>query len=261
VWAATGPALEAYSQYPAVKKANEPGQLMTVSEFLGHVRRMVVDFVVGRVLTKDGEPSTVSGLDDITTYYLLHRNDFGFDDAPAGACILYAVSCGLSDKDLADRYDLLARTGVKEASEEEESEDSDTDDIDEGSGSTLRLKSWQQRKRPSMGFDPALDNTTAHLPMFPDLTPGPSPRSGEGSRRGEVPLIDQIHRLMHLWKAGDVNKVNDYLDIRGLRRNQLFHQLLQAMIELAPEGSEERALMESISNHVGARGQSLQMNF
>jgi len=49
VWAATGPAMEAYSQYPAVKKANEPGELLTVSEFLRHARRMVVDFVVGRV--------------------------------------------------------------------------------------------------------------------------------------------------------------------------------------------------------------------
>lgn len=257
VWAATGPAMEAYSQYPAVKKANEPGQLMTVSEFLGHVRRMVVDFVVGRVLTKDGDTETVSGLDDVTTYYLLHRHDFAFLDAPAGACILYAVSCGLSDRDLSDRYDLLARTGGKEAAEDEdfdEGDSSEANQIEEGSGSTLRLKSWLQRKRPSMGFDPALDNTTAHLPMFPDM-------EAQVSQSREVPLIDQIHRLMHLWKAGDVNKVNDYLDIRGLRRNQLFHQLLQALIELAPEGSEERALMESISNHVGARGQSLQMNF
>lgn len=249
VWAATGPALEAYSQYPAVKKANEPGQLMTVSEFLGHVRRMVVDFVVGRVLTKDGGTETVSGLDDVTTYYLLHRNDFGFDDAPAGACILYAVSCGLSDKDLADRYDLLARTGGKEVDEEEQGDEGDDGEAEEGSGSTLRLKSWQQRKRPNMGYDPALDSTTVHLPMFPDM-------EAQVSRSREVPLIDQIHRLMHLWKAGDVNKVNDYLDIRGLRRNQLFHQLLQALIELAPAGSEERTLMESISNHVVGRGQA-----
>jgi putative DNA methylase len=170
VWAATGPAMEAYSQYPAVKKANEPGQLMTVSEFLGHVRRLVVDFVVGRVLTKDGDTETVSGLDDVTTYYLLHRHDFAFVDAPAGACILYAVSCGLSDRDLSDRYDLLARTGGKEAAEDEELEEGDSskaNEIEEGSGSTLRLKSWQQRKRPNMGFDPALDSTTAHLPMFP----------------------------------------------------------------------------------------------
>ena len=32
----------------------------------------------------------------------------------------------------------------------------------------------------------------------------------------------------------------------------LRHQLLQALIELAPAGSEERALLESLSNHVGA---------
>lgn len=242
VWAATGPAMEAYSQYPAVKKANEPGQLMTVSEFLRHVRRMVVDFVVGRVLTKDGDTETVSGLDDVTTYYILHRNDFGFEDAPAGACILYAVSCSLSDKDLADRYDLLARTGGNEA--DEEGEEDEAGEIEEGSGSTLRLKSWQQRKRPNMGYDPAMDVVTAHLPLFPEMEVQASP-----SR--EVPLIDQIHRLMHLWKAGDVNKVNDYLGLRVLRRNQLFHQLLQALIELAPAGSEERALMESISNHLG----------
>ena len=50
VWAATGPALEAFSRHPVVKKANAPGEQMSVSEFLRHVRRMVVDFVVGRVL-------------------------------------------------------------------------------------------------------------------------------------------------------------------------------------------------------------------
>ena len=54
VWAATGPAMEAYSQYPVVKKANQPGEVMTVSEFLAQVRRMVVDFVVGRVLSVTG---------------------------------------------------------------------------------------------------------------------------------------------------------------------------------------------------------------
>ena len=111
VWAATGPAMEAYSKHPVVRKANEPGQLMTVSEFLRHVRRIVVDFVVGRVLSGNGDAEAVSGLDDVTTYYLLHRHDFKMDDAPIGACILYAVSCGLSDSALADQYDILIRTG------------------------------------------------------------------------------------------------------------------------------------------------------
>ena len=89
VWAATGPALEAFSKHPVVKKANAPDEILTVSEFLREVRRMVVDFVVGRVLTQDGEEA-VTGLDDVTTYYLLHRNDFGLEDAPVGGCILYA---------------------------------------------------------------------------------------------------------------------------------------------------------------------------
>jgi putative DNA methylase len=253
VWAATGPALEAYSKYPAVKKANEPGQLMTVGEFLRHVRRMVVDFVVGRVLTGDGGTESVSGLDDITTYYLLHRHDFGFEEAPAGACILYAISCGLSDRELADRYDLLTSSGKprqKSVDDESIDEEDQESEFEESSGSTLRLKGWKERKSPNLGMDPALDKSPVHLPLFPEM-------ESEAVPSRSLPLIDQVHRLMHLWKAGDVNKVDDYLDIRGLRRNQLFHQLLQALIELAPAGSEERALLESISNHIGGQKQSV----
>ena len=99
VWAATGPALEAFSKYPVVKKADEPNAQMTVSEFLREVRRLVVDFVVGRVLTHGEATEMAASLDDITTYYLLHRNDFAIDDAPIGACILYALSCNLSDSE------------------------------------------------------------------------------------------------------------------------------------------------------------------
>jgi adenine-specific DNA methylase len=58
VWAATGPALEAYSKHPVVKKANDPGQVLTVSEFLTQVRRMVVDFVVGRVMYGEEDAET-----------------------------------------------------------------------------------------------------------------------------------------------------------------------------------------------------------
>ena len=111
VWAATGPALEAFSKHPVVKKANDPDQLMTVSAFLREVRRMVVDFVVGRVLTREDGQDTATGLDDVTTYYLLHRHDFGMDEAPVGGCILYALSCNLSDAALVNQHDLLAQSG------------------------------------------------------------------------------------------------------------------------------------------------------
>jgi putative DNA methylase len=253
VWAATGPALEAYSKHPVVKKANEPGAVMEVSEFLRAVRRIVVDFVVGRVLSHNGEASAISGLDDVTTYYLLHRHDFGMDDAPIGACILYAISCGLSDHDLAERFEILQRTGSHSSDPlpvgrgrreapgegppdylEDETAWDEGEEEEEGSGSKVRLRPWNKRIRKGMGYD------------------------GDPRSAGEkpAPLIDQVHRLMHLWRAGDVVRVDEYLDARGLRRNALFHQLLQALIELAPTGSEERSLLESISNHISSRPMS-----
>lgn len=256
VWAATGPAMEAYSKYPVVKKANEPGKVMEVSEFLRHVRRMVVDFVVGRVLTHDGnQGEAIAGLDDVTTYYLLHRHDFGIDDAPAGPCILYAVSCGLTDGALADQFDILQRTGGQEqqADEENTPEDAENDaEESEGSGSSLKLKPWNKRNRQSMGYDPSVDSAKAKSDaaqgyLLPDVKP-------ETPKRREIPLIDQIHRLMHLWKAGELVKVDDYLETRGLLKNKTFHQVLQSVIELAPAGSEERSILESISNHLKSHG-------
>jgi adenine-specific DNA methylase len=242
VWAATGPALEAYSKHPIVKKANDPGQTITVSEFLTHVRRIVVDFVVGRVLSgsdvssleeDDTRRDVASTLDEPTAYYLLHRHDFGLDEALAGACILYAISCGLSDRELAATWDLISFTKGKSGEEEngEEAADADAEadaDIEEESGSKVKLKTWVQRKSRSLGYE----------------APGGKP----------IPLIDRVHCLMHLWRGGDVHKVDEYLDENGLRRQELFKRLLQSLIELSPHGSEERSLLESLSNHIQARG-------
>ena len=255
VWAATGPALEAYSKHPVVKKANNPGQIMQVREFLNHVRRMVVDFVVGRVLSGAGGGAGVpachlkteacpteyptDNLDSPTAYYLLHRNDFGLDEAPAGACILYAISCGISDKELAATWDLISFTKGKTSDEFDEEAEADTDEeaapeVKEESGSKVKLKPWAQRRGRSMGYD----------------APGGKP----------VPLIDRVHRLMHLWKEGDSHKVDEYLDDNGLRRHELFRRLLQSLIELSLPNSEERSLLESLSNHVQAKGSVPQMS-
>lgn len=232
VWAATGPALEAYSKHPVVKKADKPGEIMAVSEFLRHVRKIVVDFVVGRVLSHNGEGETASGLDDVTTYYLLHRHDFGFNEAPVGACILYAISCNLSDNALADKHEIIVKVGGKAETEEEDEDaiasDEDEGSVEKGGGSSVKLRQWHQRKRKGLGYDAPGGNV--------------------------IPYIDQAHRLMHIWKEGDVIAVDDYLNVHGLRQNHLFHQLLQALIELAPAASEERSILESLSNHLAARG-------
>ena len=228
VWAATGPAMEAYSKYPAVIKANSPTkELLSVKAFLDAVRRLVIEFVVGRVLHIE---SGIDRLDPVTSYYLLHRNDFGFEKAPAGACILYAVSCGLSDAELERTWNLVKVKGsvMPEPEEvEEEADDEDSEAPEEMSGGEFTLRTWKERKEKRMGFESV------------------------GGR--EIPLVDRVHRLMHLWHDGDVRKVDDYLDEYALRQNELFKRLIQSLIELSEKASEERSLLESLSNHLGTK--------
>jgi putative DNA methylase len=228
VWAATGPAMEAYSKYPAVKKANSPtNEFLAVKEFLDSVRRIVIEFVVGRVLHIE---SGIDRLDSVTSYYLLHRNDFGFEKAPAGACILYAVSCGLSDAELERTWNLVKVKGssVPEPDEvEEEIGENAAEPAEEMSGGEFILRTWKERKEKRMGFESV------------------------GGR--EIPLIDRVHRLMHLWRDGDVRQVDDYLDEYALRQNELFGRLIQSLIELSEQASEERSLLESLSNHLGGK--------
>ena len=234
VWAATGPAMEAYSKHTVVRKANEPKATMGVGEFLNHVRRMVVDYVVGQVLTGEqgSDLAAADRLDEVTAYYLLHRHDFGMDDAPVGACILYATACGLSDTELDRTWNVISGKAstpadADEANDEGEGDSDADDDADSGrGGSKVKLRTWSQRTGKSMGYE-----------------------APEGR---VVPLIDRIHRVMHLWKDGDVQKVDEFLDQHALRRNELFKRVVQSLIELS--SNSERSLLESISNHIGTKG-------
>jgi len=174
--------------------------------------------------------SGIDRLDPVTSYYLLHRNDFGFEKAPAGACILYAVSCDISDAELERTWNLVKVKGSVVPTETEDVDASDNEDepaADEASGGEFILRTWKERKDKRMGYESV------------------------GGR--EIPLIDRVHRLMHLWKDGDVRKVDDYLDEYALRQNELFKRLIQSLIELSEQAGEERSLLESLSNHLGAK--------
>ena len=220
VWAATGPALEAFSRHPVVKRSDEPGRFLTVDDFLRRVRRMVVGFVVSRLL--DQRDGAAGELDDPTTYYLLHRNDFRLDAAPAGACILYALSCNVSDADLAGRLDLLARGGRAATDDDGAAENGET------AGGEVRLKPWHRRRARDLG-EPRADGSPP-------------------------PLIDCVHKLMQLWKTGQQSRVDAWLEARGLWRHELFARVVQAIIELAERGADERAVLESIQNHLRTHG-------
>jgi putative DNA methylase len=87
------------------------------------------------------------------------------------------------------------------------------------SGSDLRLAKWNERRRDDLG------------------EPHPS---------GGLPMIDILHRLMHLWAAGNLDALDVYAAEKGLRQNELFWAVAQAVLEMAPAKSRERTLLESL---------------
>jgi hypothetical protein len=158
-------------------------------------------------------------------------------EAPIGAAILYSMSCGLSDTELTDRWEILARgkgraavlDDVEAGVEDDEDLETDNVETDGGSGSTVRLRAWSARTRKMLG----LEAFAGH----------------------PLPLIDRLHRLMRLWKATDAGKVDAFLSEALLARDPLFAELVQAVIELARrEGhTDEVSLLEPHSVAPGFR--------
>ncbi len=86
-------------------------------------------------------------------------------------------------------------------------------------GSNLRLARWDERTRDDLG------------------EPHPS---------GGLPLIDALHRMMHLWAAGQLDGLNAYVAEKGLHQNDLFWAVAQAVLEMAAPKSRERTLLEAL---------------
>ncbi|MBM4458395.1 MAG: DUF1156 domain-containing protein [Chloroflexi bacterium] len=88
-----------------------------------------------------------------------------------------------------------------------------------GDGSDVRLAKWDERTRPDLGH--------------------PRPDGG-------LPLVDMLHRLLWLWASGDTDKLRAYAQDRGLAQNDLFWEIAQAVLEMAPVKSRERTLLEAV---------------
>jgi putative DNA methylase len=87
------------------------------------------------------------------------------------------------------------------------------------SGSNIRLAKWDERTRDDLG------------------EPHPS---------GGLPLVDVLHRLIHLWAAGNLDALDTYAAEKGLRHNDLFWAVAQAVLEMAAPKSRERTLLEAV---------------
>jgi len=229
IWAALGPALEAYSAHPRVKKT--AGGIMTVPEFLKEVRRLVLQFSLGelpgfRDLHRDTQGrGEALELDAVTQYYLLHRAYFGLDSAPAGPCILYANACGKNETELKVVWNVIEQGGKSKKGRPSKI-DPDSADEDEPKGNQYRLLDWSERSRRD------------------DL--------GESRSNEPAPLIDRLHRLMFLLEHNRASEVQQAFDSWGLAGERAFTPLLQAVRELAVRDrcDTERRLVEALATQL-----------
>ena len=76
-----------------------------------------------------------------------------------------------------------------------------------------------------------------------------SDRVGQPHTSGGLPMIDMLHRIMSLWKTGDTTQISTYLTEHGLRENDLFKSVVQTLIEMNPQGSDERSFLEAIISY------------
>jgi putative DNA methylase len=233
IWAALGPALEAYSAHPLVKKT--AGGLMTVPEFLNAVRRLVLQFSLGELPgfreiqnETQGRGETLE-LDPVTQYYLLHRAYFGLEPAPIGPCILYANACGMNETELKVVWNILEQGGKQKKGrprKEEDDEDDVADDAAAGKGNECRILGWQER-----ASEDALGASKAGQPS---------------------PLIDKLHRLMYLFQQNRTVEVQQLFELWGLSNERSFKPLLQAVRELALRDKEdsERRIVEALATQL-----------
>jgi putative DNA methylase len=233
MWAALGPALEAFSAHPFVKKT--AGGVMKVDEFLSHVRRLVLHFSLGELPGFREVQQETKGrgesleIDPITQYFLLHRAFFGLDPAPAGACILYANACGKNETELKIVWNILEQGGRRKKGRprsEEEDPDEVLEDSTDSKGNEYRLLGWHERSR-----DQELGETKGGHP---------------------APLIDKLHRLMYLFEQNRTLDVQRLFESWGLANERAFKPLLQAVRELAIRDHQEteRRLVEALATQL-----------
>ncbi|MEX2382862.1 MAG: hypothetical protein WD490_10790 [Opitutales bacterium] len=222
IWAALGPALQAYSRYQLVRKTE--GGVMSVTDFLKEVRHIVMQFSLGELpgfsetrAAREGKGANLN-LDAVTQYYLLHRGFFGMAPAAAGACILYANACGKSDRALQMGHHVIKLASKGTGG-------------DDAKGNQFQLLAWKERLK------------------FPNL--------GE-SRNGETaPLIDRVHKLMELLKESKGAELRETFERWGLSGEPALRPLLFALRHLAnkAEDKEEERILDVLTDQFfqGAR--------
>ena len=252
IFACLGPALEVFSRYSRVEKAN--GDVVTLKEYLEHVWAAVAREALAQVF-KGADATGFEPDARMTAMWLWTLN------APAAN--------GKTEESVEDDADEEDQETKKPKAGGFRLEYDAARKIAQGLGAVLenlthlvevkgeeaRLLPVTERTRHLFGKDqeeaarPARKRASAQMNMFAELTGAEDAEAAwqekTVTRLGETTL-DRVHQAMILFAAGRGDALKRFVVEDGVGRDGKFWRLAQALSALYPAGTEERRWVEGV---------------
>jgi hypothetical protein len=254
IFACLGPALEIFSRYSRVEKAN--GETVELREYLEHVWAAVAKEALAQVF-KGADATGFEPDARLTAMWLWTLNaptangngkDEGSDDEDADGEVSEAKKPKAGGFRL--EYDAARKIAQGLGAVLE-----NLTHLVEVKGDEARLLPVAERTRHLFGKDeeeparPARKKAKAQLNMFAELTGAEDTEAAwqekTVKRLGETTL-DRVHQAMILFAAGRGEALKRFIVDDGVGRDGKFWRLAQALSALYPTGTDERRWVEGV---------------
>jgi len=253
IFACLGPALEIFSRYSRVEKAN--GETVTLKEYLEQVWAAVAKEALALVF-KDADTTAFEADARLTAMWLWTLNASNADSANGDSAEdddTDDESEGGSKKAKATGF-VLEYDAARKIAQGLGANLENLGSLVEVSGETARLLPVGERARTLFGKDegqvtPARKKKLPQLDLFKVLeqTDDGGTNFGETKveRHGET-VLDRIHQSMILFAAGRSEAIKRFLVEDGAGRDPRFWRLAQALSALYPSQTEEKRWVDGV---------------
>ena len=253
IFACLGPALEIFSRYSRVEKAN--GETVTLKEYLEQVWAAVAKEALALVF-KDADTTAFEADARLTAMWLWTLNASNADSANGDSAEdddSDDESEGGSKKAKATGF-VLEYDAARKIAQGLGANLENLGSLVEVSGETARLLPVGERARTLFGKDegqvtPARKKKLPQLDLFKVLeqTDDGGTNFGETKveRHGET-VLDRIHQSMILFAAGRSEAMKRFLVEDGAGRDPRFWRLAQALSALYPSHTEEKRWVDGV---------------
>lgn len=217
---AIGPALEVFGKYKRVERVS--GEQITVVEFLERMREAVAHHALATVLSEQ----ELGKVDPETALYVLWKWTFESNQLPQnnnGDTSEEEIGEIQDDEDQTSGGDSHIYVAFNDALNLARAVGADVQSL-------LRLNILKQKKEFIRLTSPLerIDLLSKDISSGTTLTP----------------LIDMIHRALLLWSRQQAAELEEYLNTSGMKDNNTFWRISQALSNLLPLQSKEKQLLD-----------------